>query len=132
MDDIIPADWGGAFVGGFGFATAFLTFKAIWAAIQWAVTFKTAREDKREEQIDHGTSELLDRMKGEIDRVSGECAKLRERADATEQELRHCREQHSECEARVKQLEATMLGLGDARQHAALIVASEKRKDQPK
>ena len=132
MDGIIPADWGGAFAGGFGFASAFLLFKAIWSAVQWVATFTTGRSDRREEQIDAATQRLLDALKGEVERLSDECTALRSRVSATEDELHDSREQHAECRKEVMELKGLIQGRGDARNDAARIVATDRVADKRK
>lgn len=132
MDGIIPADWGGAFASGFGFASAFLVFKAVWSAIQWIATFKTAREDRREAYIDAGTQQLLAGLREEVDRLSGECTTLRSRVTATENDLHASREQHAECRKEVMELRGLIQGRGDARNDAARIVAADRVTDKRK
>jgi hypothetical protein len=125
VDGIIPANWGDAFAGGFGFATAFLVVKLAWEAIKWVATFKTARADKNEERLDAGTAQLFDRMNEEIDRLSGECAALRERATTAE-------EHHAECRREVMELRGLIQGRGDARNDSARIVARDRVADKRK
>lgn len=104
-----------------GGGTAGLSFGALFVAVRWCANFIFGRLDKKEAHIDAGTQRLFERLEKRLD------AEIT-RGDRHELELRECQDRHSECEARVKQLEATFQGYGDAREKAALIVAAEKRK----
>lgn len=126
-------------IGGGGFGFSFLV-------VRWFATFTAGRVDKRADQVDKqadkvdaGMTKLLDSLEKRLDEE--ERSRLAEiaRRERVEEELRReigklrtdlaeCERRHGESEARVKHLEATMLGMGDARQRAQLIVSDEKRK----
>lgn len=102
-------------------------------AVRWTANFIAGRLDRKEAQVDAGMQKLFAGLQEEVGRLSEECVKLRERADATENDLRECRDEHAKCEARVQQLEATFQGYGDARAEAQRIIAEDhaanKRRD---
>lgn len=106
-------EWGSAGIGaGFGF---FL--------VRWMAVFAAGRWDKKEAHLDAATQLLIRQLQ---EQVSG----LLERLSAIESDLAACKRLHAESEAQRLRLEGLMQGLGDARQQAALIVASEKAKDK--
>src|SRR5688500_10834357 len=109
--------------GGFSFAFGLVVFRSLASLLFGRLATKEA-------QVDAGNAQLYTDFRTEIDRLSDECVSLRGRADATEEELRHCRDEHAKCEARVKQLEATFQGYGDAKQIAQLQAAADRRKDK--
>lgn len=100
--------------------TAGGSFGLVFVAVRWFANFMAGRLDRRQDHIDIATKELIDGLRRDV-------SDLRERVTLTERQLRECERKHSESEARVMQLEAMAAGMGDARQHAALIVASEKK-----
>lgn len=107
--------------GGLSIGVGIYAARMMGAAFRWTVEFFTGRQDKRQAHIDSVTRELIDALREEI-------GGLRERVAAAERALRECKDQHSEANAKVLKLEAMLAGLGDARQHAQLIVAAEKKR----
>lgn len=100
--------------------TAGGSFGLVFVTVRWLATFIAGRMDKRQDHLDEATRELIDGFRRDV-------ADLRARVTSAETQLRECERKHSESEAKVMQLEAMLAGFGDARQHAALIVASEKK-----
>lgn len=101
-----------------------------FVVVKWAANFIAGRLDKREAQVDAGTTQLLDRMNEEIERVSEECTTLRARVTVTEEDLRHCRDEHAQCRAELMELRGLIQGRGDARNEAAVIVARDRVADK--
>lgn len=99
-------------VGGMSFGFSFLV-------VRWFASFIAGRMDKRQEHLDEATRELINGLRTDV-------KELREWRSRAEAELIECERKHSQSEAKVARLEATLAGFGDARQHAQLIVASEK------
>lgn len=108
-------------VAGFGVGTAFLF-------VRWIASFIAGRIDRKEDRLDAGMGALIDGLREQIALLREDCTDLRSRVSNAEAELLECKKQHADSNARVKELEATLLGAGHARQHAALIVAAEKVK----
>src|SRR5690606_27867864 len=106
--------------GGLSLGVGIYAARMMGAAFRWSVEFFTGRQDKRQAHIDNVTRELIDALREEI-------GGLRERVAEAEGALRECKDQHSEANAKVLKLEAMRAGLGDARQHAQLMVAAVKR-----
>lgn len=102
--------------GGFGIGVGFFF-------VRWVAIFVSGRWDKKEAQLDAGTQRLIDRLETQVQSLLGHVARI-------DEELAECRRLHSESEALRLQAEALLQGSGDARQLAALIVASEKNKDK--
>src|SRR5690606_3128028 len=100
--------------------TAGGSFGLVFVAVRWTANFIAGRMDKRQEHIDAATKELIDALRSDV-------VDLRTRVVSAEQQLRECQKQHGEARAEVMELRAMMKGLGDARQHAQLIVSSEKK-----
>jgi len=94
--------------------------------VRWAFEWFGGRMDKRQELVDAGTKALIEHLQDQITSLIEQQGALHDRVDRLQKELDACHEKHSESEAKVKQLEATMLGMGDARQRAQLIVSEEK------
>jgi hypothetical protein len=92
-------------------------------AVRWFLEWVSGRVDKRTAHLDAATVRLIQALEERLESVML-------RLDKTEKDLTECKKLHSESEARVMHLEAVFKGLGDARQHAALIVAAEKAKDK--
>lgn len=88
-------------------------------AIRWLLEYFAGRLDKRTIQIDQATERLIQSLE---DRIIG----LVERLAKIESDLDECKHRHAESDAKVLKLEAILSAMGDARQHAALIVASER------
>lgn len=101
---------------GIGFGTAFLV-------IRWLATFIAGRIDKSDERLDKRTDDIMERLEKQVQRLT-------ERVENLESELEDCRRMHAEEAAARMKLEALIQGTGDARQHAQLIVASEKRQSK--
>lgn len=89
------------------------------------------RMDKRQEMVDAGTKALIEHLQNQITSLTERQVKQDTRIDTLQNDLDACRDKHAESEARVKQLEATMLGMGDARQQAQRIVSEERLKERP-
>lgn len=100
-----------------------LSLGIVLVVARWTANFIAGRIDKREARLDTGTQRLIVGLQEEVDRLSGECTTLRERVSATEEE-------HAQCRRELMELRGLIQGRGDARQHAALIVAAEKRKGE--
>lgn len=90
--------------------------------VRWLMVFLAGRWDRKEQHLDDATKLLITQLQEQV-------ASLISRLTFIEKDLAECKRMHAESEATRLRLEATLQGLGDARQHAALIVASEKRKD---
>jgi hypothetical protein len=126
---MIPSDFAQLAIAG---GSAGGMFGLVLVAVRWCANFIAGRLDKREEHLgrkeehlDAGTQRLIVQLQ---EQVNG----LIEAKATTDKLLAECLDRDIEMKRRVAQLEGLTAGLGDARQHAALIVASEKRKDQPK
>lgn len=106
--------------------------------VRWLAVFISGRWDKKEEQIDAATQQIITQLREENQRLAesekqtrqemGEMRKeFSERFNSLEEQLRHCERRHAEGEAEIMRMKATMQGYGEAREKAALIVAQEKR-----
>lgn len=109
--------------GGVGIGTGIVIARLAGRGISWMLVFFTGRQDRRQAQIDEATKELIEGLRTEVREV-------REELRLVKASLHECERKHLESEAKVARLEGTLAGLGDARQHAALIVAAEKVKDK--
>lgn len=107
-------------------------FGLVFVFVRWTANFIAGRMDRREARLDAGMIGLIDGLKAEIARLSGECKDLRTAVAKHGDELTECRKKHAESEAEVMKLKAMLAGFGDARQHAQLIVSAEKKKDAAK
>jgi chromosome segregation ATPase len=87
--------------------------------IKWLAEFVFGRFDKREAALDAGTDKLIKRLEERM-------ASLTARLDRVEGELIECRAAHAQCEAELTKLRGLVQGLGDAKQHAQLIVSAER------
>jgi chromosome segregation ATPase len=119
--------------GGIGFGAGVWIAKLTGQGIAWVVNTFIGRFDKREADLDAGVKELIDQLREQVKELKDECAGLktevesfRKRLNTAEAELIECLKKHAESDARVLHLEAAQAGLGDAKAHAALIVAAEK------
>lgn len=109
--------------GGLSIGAGIVITRLAGRGISWLLVFLTGRHDKREAQLDEATRELIEALREDV-------RGLRDRVAAAETALLDCQRKHAESEAKVVRLEAMLAGFGDARQHAQLIVAEEKRKDK--
>lgn len=107
--------------GGLSIGVGIYLARTLGRGVSWLLVFVTGRQDKRQATIDEAQSELIQTLRNDV-------AELRERVTGTERQLRECERKHAESEAKVMKLEALLAGLGDARQHAQLIVSEEKRR----
>lgn len=98
--------------------------------VKWFVEWLGGRVDKREAAADAGMEKLIKHLQDQIDRQAGEMNRLVDRVASVERDLAECREKHAEAQAEVMKLQAKIQGLGDARQQAAAIVASERVMDR--
>lgn len=106
-------------------------------AIKWLVEFMWGRVDKKEAavergfaRLDEGTQKLIDRMEKQINAlIEGDKIKEKRISDI-EKELAECRKRDAESKAEVARLKALMQGYGDARDHAQVIIASERLQDR--
>lgn len=129
-------------VAGGSFGAGVWAAKLVGQGIAWVVNTFIGRFDKREADLDAGVKELISQLRDQVKELKDECAGLkrevedfRSRLNTAEAELLECLKKHAESDARVLQLEAAQTGLGDAKQHAQLIVSAEKldaktRKDE--
>lgn len=118
--------WG---TGGLSVGVGLYTARMLGRGISWLFTFFTGRLDRKEAHLDESVRSLIEGLKAEIMRLTGECRDLRGLVERHGKELAECRRKHAESEAEVMQLKAMMQGYGDAREKAQLIMAAEKRKD---
>ena len=107
-------------------------------AVRWFAVFLSGRWDKKEEQIDAATQQIITQLREGNSRLSeaekqtrAEMVEMRkefrERFDDLEKKLRECETRHAQGEAEVMRLKAAMQGYGEAREKASLIMAKEKR-----
>jgi hypothetical protein len=87
-------------------------------AVRWLAGFVADRYDKREEQLDAATHDIIDQLRSEVKRLA-------ERLGAVEEELLECKKLHAEADDERRRLNAAMMGLGDAKQTAQLIIAAD-------
>lgn len=116
-------DWigAGAGAGVGGAATVFLIMKFLdWVG---------GRVDKREaaveasfDRLDRGNDKLIARMQEQIEGLST-------RLERVEKELEHCRDERARDQAELARLRGLVQGMGEAREQAAVIVASERAAD---
>lgn len=120
MMDSLPGgviEWS---AGGLSVGLGLYLARLIGSGFRWIVEFFTGRLDKQQAHNDEVSQRQFDRLEKEI-------ASLTARVTNAETSLLECTRKHAESEAHVLRLEAMLQGAGDARQHAALIVASEKK-----
>jgi chromosome segregation ATPase len=98
--------------------------------VRWLATFVAGRLDRKEEHIDTVTRSLIEGLKEEITRLSGECRELRAAVAEHGRELQECRKKHAESEAEVMKLKTMIQTRGEMRDRAQTIIAAEKRKDK--
>lgn len=110
--------------------TTGLSMSAVFLFVRWIANFIAGRWDKKEEQIDGATRRLIEGLERRLNEEQQTRRQIeqemREELRQVRRELAECIKKHSESDARVLQLEAAQTGLGDAKQHAALIVAAER------
>ncbi|KPH66963.1 hypothetical protein ADT71_03605 [Novosphingobium sp. ST904] len=111
MANILEA-FGGWAAGGFGAGGGFF-------AVKWLLEFIAGRTDAREAALDQDTRFVIENLKAEV-------ARLFDRVTTLETEVAECRQAHANAEAKVIQLLAQRQGLGEAREHAQLIVSAER------
>lgn len=113
----------------------------VFVVVRWTATFIAGRLDVREAKIDASTIRLIEGLEKRLDEETRSRIEATERTREVEAELRaelaevrrelnECRTKHADAEARVKHLEATIQGLGDARQQAQVIIAKEKQQSK--
>lgn len=107
-----------AFGGSAGFSLGFA-----FLFVRWLASFIAGRQDARTAHLDGATKLLIDQLQEQV-------KALIEHQETTERKLAECMDRDIEKERRIAHLEGIQLGMGDARQHAALIVANEKLKDK--
>lgn len=90
-----------------------------FAAIRWFLEYMAGRYDKREALIEVGTEKLIRHLEEQV-------ARLLLRLTAVEDDHENCLKRHAELQEEVSRLRGLFQGQGDARQLAAMIVASEK------
>lgn len=105
--------------------------------IKWLIEYVGGRVDKREAAIeartahlDEATQALIDHLQQQITDQAERFGAVLTRLDHVEAELETCRSQHAEAEARAKRYEGLAQGMGDAREAAALILASDRLADR--
>lgn len=98
--------------------------------LKWLIEWFTGRVDKREASLDSGVQRLDAATQRLIENLQRRLDDVTERLSLVEDELAECRTQHATAEAKVMRLEATVQGLGDARQQAANIIAAERAMDR--
>jgi hypothetical protein len=92
-------------------------------AVRWLCVFMAGRWDKKEAQLDAATKLLIEQLQTQVGGLIGRLVQI-------EKDLADCKRMHSESEADRMRLNALLQGMGDARNHAQLIIADEKRKDK--
>ena len=85
------------------------------------------RIQHRESAVDAGTQRLIEGLERRLEQESTRYDDLDRRLEAFRVDLDECRKKHLEAESEVMRLKAMITGLGDARQHAQLIVSAEKK-----
>lgn len=110
-------EWG---AGGLSVGLGIYLARLVGSGIRWLWESVTGRLDKQQQHNDEVAQRQFERLEGEIE-------KLTVRVTKAETALLECTKKHAESEAHVLRLEAMLQGYGDARQHAALIVAAEKK-----
>jgi len=101
----------------------------VFVMVRWSANFLAGRLDKKEAQLDAGTQRLIAGLQQQIEALTNREDAREQRLSHVEDELAECRRLHAESEADRMRLNAMLLGMGDARQHAQLIVSAEKRKE---
>lgn len=116
--------------GGFGAGVGFYFIK-------WFFEYLGGRVDKREAavaataaHVDAATHALITHLQNQITSQAGTIDQLVRRIDTVEAELEECRSQHARDLEEIARLRGGTLGLGDARQQAAAIVAAERVSDR--
>ncbi len=109
MDNLVTtmANYAGA---GAGAGASFFMLK-------WAVELFFGRVDKREAAVASGTITLIAHLQTQIN-------SLTERLEKAETELADCRDAHAIDQEELARWRGTAQGMGDAKQHAQLIVAA--------
>lgn len=112
--------------GGVGVGAGIYIMRMIGQGTGWLFTFIAGRQDKREADADEAQAAIILLLREELGRHA-------ERLAIVEHELEECKKRHAEVAAERDEvsreraeLRGLLAGLGGARQHAALIIASEK------
>lgn len=105
--------------------------------LTWLFNWLGGRLDKREAsvevgraQVDAAVQTLIAHLQQQITALTETNARLATRVDAVEAELEHCRHERAADQEELARLRGAVMGLGDARQQAATIVASERVVDR--
>lgn len=101
--------------GGVGIGVGIWTAKLVGQGITWTLTFFTGRFDKREAHLDAGMKELVQELKSQVGTLKTDCIELRNRVEAAESAHADCQRRLTEVERRAATAEATLQGMGDAR-----------------
>lgn len=97
--------------------------------IKWVLEQLLGRVQQRESAIDAGTQRLIEGLERRLTQESHRYDELEMRLEAFRHDLDECRKKHLESESEVIRLKAMVAGLGDARQHAQLIISAERKSD---
>lgn len=96
----------------------------------WFLNWLGARLDKKEAavadgaaRIDAATQKLIDRLQAQIDGLISRLSRV-------EAELDECRQRDAQKSEEIARLRGVIHGLGEARQHAATIVAQDRVTDR--
>lgn len=111
-------------MGGAGLGFSFLV-------VRWMASFIAGRSDAQAAHIDAATARLIEGLERRLDQ---EIETRRQLEAATQEELRElrlelaeCNRRHADAEEEVSRLKGLILGVGDARNHAQLIIAADKQ-----
>lgn len=116
---IVPTWLPGWLAGGLG---AGVGLGATFKAMQWITEFIAGRldrhidrNDKRAAVLDEATDKIIKALQTQLDQLSKRVDDQDAEISELRAELRECHEKHAAAEAKVRLLEATFQGLGDAR-----------------
>lgn len=98
--------------------------------LKWFIEWLGGRVDKREASLESGVARLDAATQKLIENLQRRLDDVTDRLIVVEHELAECRTQHAETRAEAMRLQATVQGLGDAKQQAANIVAAERTMDR--
>lgn len=106
-------------------------------AIKWFVEWLSGRVDKRETavevsraQVDAAMQDLIAHLQQQIADLAQQNKNLTQRVDAVEAELDNCRAERAADQKELARLQGAILGMGDAKQKAAAILAAERVQDR--